>query len=225
MSDTEGSGPIVFSPDNEPYLGRELLFHFDQLISSCMERNAVVAPRTHGVRLTDPQQMACQVIPQSLSIALSIRELVRQGYLFGAHVLLRSLAERATILLYLQVFPNEIEKWNRGWGYREAPGLAKMFEAIGSKTPGLDGVRGHQLTDSMNSIVHGRPDSAKWNMVWVGPDRAGNAPSKIVNRPELCDEICANTIPWLALVQGMMNAYFPDAYENQNTQDRFGLDL
>jgi len=36
--------PIIFTPDNEPYLGRELLFHFDQIISSAMEQNAVTAP-------------------------------------------------------------------------------------------------------------------------------------------------------------------------------------
>jgi len=210
MSTEKEPYPIIFSPDNEPYLGRKLLFHLDQLISSCMEQNAIVAPRTRGATLTDHQKMACQVIPQSISIALSIRELVRQAYLFGANVLLRPLAERAAILLYLQEFPEEIKKWNRGWRHRDAPGLAKMFEAIGSKTPGHDGIRGHELTDSMNSILHGRPDSAIWSLVQVDDKHLGQAPSKIVNRPDLCDEVCANTIPWLALIQGMMCAYFPD---------------
>lgn len=107
--------PIVFTPDNEPYLGRNLLFHFDQIISSAMEQNAVTAPTSHGRSLTDHQRMACQVIPQALSIMLSIRELIRQGYLFGAHVLVRALVERATILLYLHLYPDEIERWNRGW--------------------------------------------------------------------------------------------------------------
>jgi hypothetical protein len=41
---------------------------------------------------------------------LSIRELIRQGYLFGAMVLVRPLAERTAILLYLQRKPAEIEK-------------------------------------------------------------------------------------------------------------------
>ena len=72
--------------------------------------------------------MACLVIPQALSIALSIRELIRQGYLFGAHVFLRALVERAAILLYLHLYPDEIERWNRGWHQNDAPGLAKMFD-------------------------------------------------------------------------------------------------
>ena len=83
---TSNEMPIVFTPDNEPYLGRKLLFHFDQVINSTMEQNAITALRSQSCVLTNHQRMACQVTPQALSIMLSIRELVRQGYLFGAHV-------------------------------------------------------------------------------------------------------------------------------------------
>src|SRR5437016_3034298 len=125
--------PVIFTPDNEPYLGRPLLIHFDQLISSAMEQNAVTAPRSHGMVLTDHQNMACQVIAQAVSITLSIRELIRQGYLFGGHVLLRALVERAAILLYLNLYPAEIDRWKRGWDQKDAPSLAKMFDAIQAK--------------------------------------------------------------------------------------------
>lgn len=81
---------VILTPDNEPYLGRTLLFHFDQLICSAMEQNSIVAPTSHKRVLTDEQKMASQVVAQALSIALSIRELIRQGYLFGGHVLLRA---------------------------------------------------------------------------------------------------------------------------------------
>jgi len=73
--------PVVFTPANEPYLGRPLLFHLDQLIISAMEQNAVTAPMSHDRVLTDHQEMACLVIAQALSITLSMRELIRQGYL------------------------------------------------------------------------------------------------------------------------------------------------
>ena len=69
-----------------------------------------VAPRTHDITRTDLQQAACQLIPQAINIALSIRELVRQGYLFGVLVLVRPLQERAVILLYLYQNPAEIAK-------------------------------------------------------------------------------------------------------------------
>ena len=206
--DREGM-PVVFTPNNEPYLGRNLLFHFDQIISSAMEQNAVTAPTSHGRQLTDDQRMACQVIPQALSIMLSIRELIRQGYLFGAHVLVRALVERAAILLYLHLYPEEIERWNRGWHQQDAPGLAKMFDAIQSKQQRDQKVPGRDLTASMNSLLHAKPDSAPWNLVSIGEDGFGHAVSKILDRPELCDELCANVIPWVAVVQGMMAAYFP----------------
>jgi hypothetical protein len=201
--------PVVFTPDNEPYLGRKLLFHFDQLISSAMEQNAVTAPTSLGRTLTDHQRMACQVIAQALSITLSIRELIRQGYLFGAHVLLRALVERAAILLYLHLLPEEIEKWKRGWHQKDAPSLAKMFEAIQSKQQSDSVVRGSDLTAAMNSLLHAKPDSAPWNLVSLGEKGVGHAVSKILNRPELCDDLCANVIPWLAVIQAMMAAYFP----------------
>ncbi len=202
--------PVVFTPDSEPYLGRPLLFHFDQLICSAMEANANIAPTSHGRALTDHQEMACQVIAQSLSIALSIRELIRQGYLFGGHVLLRALAERAAILLYLYLYPAEVDKWNRGWEHNEAPSLPKMFERIQAKQQPGSPIRGGDLTAPMNSLLHSKPDSAPWNIVTIGDGRLGHAVSKILDRPELCDELCANAIPWLVVVQGMMAAYFAE---------------
>ncbi len=201
---------VVYTPGNEPYLGRHLLLCFDQLICSAMEQNAITAPTSHRLILTDHQKMACQVIAQALSIALSIRELIRQGYLFGGHILLRSLAERAAILLYLNLYPTEIDKWNRGWGHKEAPTLAAMFEAIQAKQQPESPIRGRDMTAQMNSLLHSKPDSAPWNMVSLGGTDFGHAVSKILDRPELCDELCANTIPWLTVVQCMMVAYFHD---------------
>jgi hypothetical protein len=205
------SRPIIFTPDNEPYLGRSLLLHFDQLICSAMEQNSVTAPSTHGRSLTDHQHMACQVIAQALSIMLSIRELIRQGYLFGAHVLLRALVERAAILLYLHLYPEHIDRWNRGWHLQDAPSLAKMFDAIQAKHQRDPVFRGRDVTAAMNSLLHAKPDSAPWNLVSIGETELGHAVSKILNRPELCDEICANVIPWVVVVQAMMAAYFPHA--------------
>jgi len=202
--------PVIFTPANEPYLGRELLFHFDQIISSAMEQNAVTAPTSHGRALTDHQRMACQVIAQALSITLSIRELIRQGYLFGAHVLLRALVERQTILLYLHLHPEDIERWNRGWHQGDAPGLSKMLDAIQSKWQRDSAVRGRDLTAAMNSLMHAKPDSAPWNLVPLGENGVGHAVSKILNRPDLCDDLCANVIPSLVIIQAMMAAYFPN---------------
>lgn len=201
--------PAVYTPDNEPYLGRNLLFHFDKIISSAMEQNANAAPNSHKIELNDQQKMACTIIPQALSLMLSVRELIRQGYLFGAKVMVRSLVERAAILLYIYHYPEEVEKWNRGWLYRDAPNLSKMFEKINEKNSTDFDVKGHELTSQMNSILHAKPDTAYLNLVKTDAGSIGFASSKILNNPDMCDDICADVIPWVAVVQRMMAFYFP----------------
>lgn len=202
--------PVIFTPDNEPYLGRKPLLGLDVLICAVMEQNAITAPQTHGIELTDHQQMACQVISQALSITLSIRELIRQGYLFGGHVLHRALAERAVILIYLSSYPEDIKHWKNGWHLPDAPGLSKMIDEI-SKTMQGEQIRGKDVTKAMNSLIHGKPDSAYYNLTSKDAVSVGFAPSKILDRPELCDELCSNVILSLAMIQRMMSNYFPTA--------------
>ena len=71
-------------------------------------------------------------------------------------------------------------------------------------------VKGFELTKDYNSLIHGKPDSAPWNHVVLSDGSIGHASSKIINRPDLCDEVCAQVIPWVAVIQGMMAAYFPN---------------
>lgn len=167
--------PVVFTPTNEPYLGRNLLFHFDHIISSAMRGNAAKEPHSQG---------------RALSIMLWIRELIRQGDLFGPHVLSRALVEPAALLLLSS----------------PAPGRDRNVET------GL----GRDLTASMNTLPHAKPVSAPSTLVSMGEGRLGHAVSKILNRPDLRDDLCANMILWVAVVQGMMAATFA----NEATAER-----
>lgn len=84
-----------------------------------------------------------------------------------------------------------------------------MLDAIQAKNPIESAVRGKDLTASMNSLMHAKPDSAPWNLVSMGENTLGHAVSKILNRPELCDDLCENVIPWVVVTQAMMAAFFP----------------
>lgn len=210
MSDykSEKQTKVVFTPGDEPYLGREALLAFDNLIVICLEANALVAPHTHTMKKDELQWAACQLIPAGVSLALSIRELVRQGYLYGALVLLRPLAERATTLLYLQRFPHKVGIWTSGWQHKQRPTLSQMFNEIGgSKFPNC----GPEITKVLNSLTHGDPASAMWNLVTVNEDSFGHAVSKILNRPELCDKISLEAATWLSVLLAMMHAIFPES--------------
>lgn len=207
MTNSKPNRPAVFTPDNEPYLGRETVYAFDNLIVACLDANSHIAPLTHKIEKSDLQWAACQLIPQAISIALSIRELVRQGYLFGALVLIRSLAERSTILLYLYRNPHKVVIWNRGWKHGERPSLAAMLNAIGGvEWPGV----GPEITRHLNSLTHGDPESANWSLVQMDEGSVGHGVSKILNNPSLCDKVCMDAAVWLSVVVGIMHAIFPD---------------
>lgn len=173
----------VYLPNNEPYLGRELVFQFDQVILSCLEANGKVAAYTHTVELSVLQKAACQVIPQGINLALTIRELVRQGYLFGALVLMRPLIERAAIVSYLNKYPDKIEIWREGWQRNERPKLTDMLKVMSDK---IDIGAAKQICELFGHIVHGDPVA------------------------QLCDFICFQAYCYLIVLMGMMVACFPD---------------
>ncbi len=164
--------------------------------------------RSQHIQLSGLQKAACQIIPQGINLALTIRELVRQGYLFGALVLMRPLIERAATISYLHSNPDEIKAWENGWQYRERPSLSKMLDTMSG---GVDTTRANQLCTHFNHIVHGDPIGSKWNLVRLSDSSFGYSVGKVTNVPELCDEICIQSFCYLIVLMGMMTACFPDA--------------
>lgn len=196
----------IYTPDNEPYLGRKTVQAFDNAIIASLDVNQSIAPYTYKITKSDLQEAACQIIPQGISIALSIRELVRQGYLFGALVLTRSLIERAVTIMYLHHNPKKIKIWKRGWKHNERPSLYDMLNFIGKdKFPQA----GKIITPQFNSITHGDPDSAFWNLIQTKDGDVGFSVSKIINNSSLCDKICMDGSTWLLILTGMITSIFP----------------
>ena len=198
----------VFTPNEEPYLGRELLFQFDHLICSCLELNSKCAPASHGRALSEFERALCILVPQTITLALSIRELIRQGYLFGAKVLVRPLTERVVTMLYLFKNPNALRIWDDGCKYNKRPKLQEMVEYLNKELlqgafPSMKGFA-HEL----NSATHGDPLSARRNVVLTDDDVPVFPVSKNLCSPQLADEICAEAFPWMAVTMGMMSAGF-----------------
>ncbi len=198
---------IIFTPDDEPYLGRPSVFHFDQMISITMQENSRVAAATMQGGLSELQLAASQIIPQGLNLALSIRELVRQGYLFASAVLLRPLMERAAIISYLQKNSSAIAVWKEGWKFRERPSLASMLETISDQKVDLKKAR--EVCETLSHLVHGDPASSDLNLVPLGNAGMGYTPSKALNSPDVCDFVCFLVLTWLVVLLGMMCACFP----------------
>ena len=62
-----------------------------------MRTHTRLAQSTFHRHLSPVEQAAAQLVPQAVSIALSIRELIRQGYLFSAALLVTVWDEPAAV--------------------------------------------------------------------------------------------------------------------------------
>lgn len=206
---------MIYTPDNEPYLGRAPLMALDKSISAALALNKHVAPATHSGNPSELQSALCQLIPAGLSISLSIRELLRQGYVYGALVLLRPLAERTVTALYLRQFPDALALWHSGWEHGKRPGFSKMIRELwGDEFPSVE----RTITRSLNSLVHGDPESAKWNLIVGEGNFPAYAVSKIIDRPDLCDQAALETATYLAELMGLMTEAFlvPETGHNKS---------
>ena len=215
--DAERLPEAVYLPSNEPYLGRQSVYHFDQVIMSCLEQNAEVAEFTHQGTLTELQKAACEIIPQGINLGLTIRELVRQGYLFGALVLMRPLIERAAIISYLYRHPDSVGSWKAGWQYRKRPSFSRMLAAMSDKA---DIEVAKQICDLFSNVVHGNPSASHWNLVQLNHGGLGYSVGKIINSPDLCDEVCFQSQCYLIVLMGMMVACFPDIVKPRQSPER-----
>ena len=211
----------VYLPSNEPYLGREAVFHFDQVIVSCLEANTNIASYTHAHRsiLSDSQKAASQIIPQGINLALTIRELIRQGYLFGALVLMRPLIERAAIISYLHKYPDKVKIWHEGWKFGERPKLSEMLETMSEK---IDIKISKQICETFGHIVHGDPIGSEWNLVKLKKGGLGYSVGKVIDDTDLCDFICFQSYLYLIVIMGMMVAFFPNAKRDEIADERAG---
>lgn len=197
----------IFTPDNEPFLGRSSVYRFDLVISKTLKDNLKVASFTRKRELTPLQRAVSEIIPQGINIALSIRELVRQGYLFGAVVLLRPLVERAGIASYLHVNPSAVELWEDGWRRDCRPSLAQMFAVANTQFKQCDI---ESVVQTFNHIVHGDPKSTAFNLIDLGDGAWGHVVGKNLTDGELCDFVCDQAMCWLVVLAGRMAGCFSE---------------
>ena len=163
--------PPVFTPDNEPYLGRQSVYLLDLHIVECLRLSGEIAPRTHDMDKSDLHLAACHLVPQALSLSCpsgssSDKVSIRSTQLAPP------LLERIIILYYLHAHPEAMDKWKRGWQHNEAPTLARMMNDLGQEH--WKNI-GPAITGPLNGVLHGKPESAIWTTAQIGADRWGPA--------------------------------------------------
>jgi hypothetical protein len=127
---------------------------------------------------------APEIIPQGISIALSIRELIRQAYLYSAGILMRPLAERTGTIYYLREHPKALEAWRRGWPRRSQPSLDALLAVL---HPAASSDTHESLRTMMHKLVHSDPAGSVYNL-FRRADGALVFPSgKVIDQPDACD--------------------------------------
>ena len=199
----------VYLPHNEPYLGRERLLEFDKAIPAAMQRNAAVAARTFKTKMSSQQAAVSEIVPQGISIALSVRELIRQGYLFSATILLRPLLERTGLVFYLIDTPEAVIAWHNGWPRSAQPSLPKLLEHLLTRAgnPGAVGVS--ELATMLHKVVHSDPMAAHWNTT-SKHGRVAYASGKTIDTPDVADFCATFGSRCLQHLVGAADSVFPE---------------
>lgn len=82
-----------------------------------------------------------------------------------------------------------------------------MLNSIGKdKFPDI----GSKITPLYNSLTHGDPESAIWNLVQTKDGGMGYGVSKITDNPLLCDKICMEGSTWLLVLISMAATIFSE---------------
>jgi hypothetical protein len=171
----------VYLPHNEPYLGDTELLAFDKMIPMAMSVNTVIAARTFDRHLSPLQIAATEIIPQGVSIALSIRELIRQAYLYSAAILVRPLIDRAGTISWLRDKPESVTAWQNGWPRRDQPSIEEL---ISHMHPNADNGFKKEFSRMLHKHVHSDPEGSAYNM--FERDGALIFPSgKIIDQPDV----------------------------------------
>lgn len=182
--------PSVYLPHNEPYLGLQALLKLDLEIPIALKENTNIAEHTFEIGQSPLQTVACELIPQTISIALSIREMLRQGYIFSAVILLRPMLERLALLIFLRDNPDAVTAWHSGWSRKEQPSFNTLMDhLVKSNEKTTTEAQRTEFSALLHKVVHPDPAAALWNMT----ERAGKpafASGKLLDAPEAC-EFCA----------------------------------
>jgi hypothetical protein len=152
-----------------------------------MEVHTKVAKRTFAGSLSPLQVAATEIVPQGVSIALSIRELVRQGYLYSAAILIRPLVERTGTIRYLQRNPDAVNAWHSGWPRKAQPTFDNLLELL---HPTVTGADQDVLRTLWHKLVHSDPAGSVYNMLTRGDGVPVFSSGKVIDHPILCDAVC-----------------------------------
>lgn len=198
----------VYDPSDEPYLGNEHVLSFDKSIPEALNKNLTVARRTFEVEMSAIQKAGSVLIPQGISIALSIRELVRQAYLYSAAILLRPLLERTSTMHWLMSHQDSVAHWHDGWPRKYQPSLEEL---LANFFPDRSEDHLETYRNMLHKLVHADPQGAIYNMLRRSNGDFVFPSGKIVDDQLMCSVLCITGELSLRHLVRMADQLFPEA--------------
>ena len=160
------------------------------------------------------EEIVSRFIPSTLNLVFSFHELLLQGWLYPAEVLVRPFAERLGTLTYFATNPKEaIKKWDDGWKMGKRPSLEERLKLLPttSTSPMLSQIDWNavkeakdiviSLTDSLNSAIHGD----EYSLYYTLSHRTDDTDNYVMGA-DLKNESYATH---LALVMANLTMFFP----------------
>lgn len=197
----------VYQPHDEPYLGNEHLRSFDLAIPAALAANGAVARRTFGLQMSPLQQAASEIIPQGISISLSVRELIRQAYLYSAGILVRPLIERTAMVCWLRDHPAHVSAWHNGWSRKKQPTMNQLLTHL---HPNYDEELRGQFRVMLHKLLHADPASAVFNLIEHYDGKPAFSSGRIYDEQTVCSFLSVMGERYLKRLAAVATEIFPD---------------
>lgn len=190
------------------------MFHFDQVITALMEQQVKVAAWTRSHKLSPLQTAASELAPGACSLVLSVRELVRQGYLYAAMVLMRPVVERVGTLSYLIEHPDGLTVWEGGWKHVTRPTFNQLLETMRG-TADVPGAPSDSdiatVARRYHELVHGGPSAASGVLIRLDDGAPAFTTGKDLHSLDKADAVCFEAAMMTVVLMARCAQVFPDA--------------
>lgn len=186
----------AFKSENEPYGSLQAIYQLDEALQSARRTVRTLAVLTQREDLTPVESAVIGLIPTSISIAASVRELIRQAYIPAAKILLRPLWERTAVVDYIVNEPDGLRKWLAG----KRPPLRGLLRRLGNPTE-ADHEIIRLIVADFHSVVHADPDACQ---KFLSKDNFGNdvySAERSLGVDEAVEEISASAFAALTFLE------------------------
>lgn len=162
-------------------------------VDAALQDCRVVSVAVGEAKWTPIQKAIVGLVPIGISIACSIRELVRTGYIPSARILVRPLIERVATTEYISNNELAAADWIAGWPRKKRPSLAQLLSLLEKGHKEDWAIYQRFMVDGFNEAIHPSPAG---DSTFMSENEEGQSVywfEAVPSAFELADNVCAAT--------------------------------